>query len=401
MENENKYFEYFQAKQSKENLSLNFIRNKIILVNILLFLATVIGGVLIWFYNQDINSIVKYSFGLFCIILINFIFLNIKDNKYSYLSLSLYVTFFGIFILTINTIILFGLPSLTTFLLVGASFSMFFMNKNVSIMIIVFILFISLTLVINNIDIFITSGNIKPEGQLSFEVILFFISFVFIYSLQSYFLFNKRSKQLDHLAHIYESEFKNQDIVVNISNKEGNTYDKSKYIKTAKEIVKNLSEDINIEDFTNTFEDIINSKNIIKRSKEKIYLGEDDNIDYINHLYDFSLEDESKLRRLAVRAAFSGKKENINKNEDISEYIDSINNKNESIEVKIFLFSLFYATIRTKLPFKEALSDDDIYKIIVETNYSSNISSEILKVYRENRDVINDIYDQHFMGVKK
>ena len=90
----------------------------------------------------------------------------------------------------------------------------------------------------------------------------------------------------------------------------------------------------------------------------------------------------------------------IHEREIFSEtHFQSFNKSSDSLEVKILTFSIFYTILKRGLSGTKPLTNEEIYKAVINSEFYYFIDPKIRSIFKENPDVFDFIYKDAFEGV--
>jgi len=87
----------------------------------------------------------------------------------------------------------------------------------------------------------------------------------------------------------------------------------------------------------------------------------------------------------------------VKKREIFSEtQFKSFNHQTDSLEIKIIAFVLFYTALKKGFAVLPGLPEEQIYDVLIHSDFYYYMDPRIIKVYQENSDVFDEIVKDAF-----
>jgi len=189
-----------------------------------------------------------------------------------------------------------------------------------------------------------------------------------------------------------ETEFRNIDLMIDLQKQAtGKTIDLAKYYESVSAFAKAFTQKIETE---NVLQEKIQLLQELENhtsyaallAKYPQYSKED-----LDHLEDLLMGNHEKLMKLAIKISFA-KDIHVKKREIFSEtQFKSFNHQHDSLDIKILAFAVFYTSLKRGNAMMRPLTEEEIYNVLVYTDYYYTIDPRIMHIYQENNQVFDDI----------
>ncbi|MDD3127153.1 MAG: hypothetical protein WC479_04985 [Candidatus Izemoplasmatales bacterium] len=388
MPNRQKYV-FAEIEDYRELLETKHLRSK----NLFVITISAILGVAVLTYmivaKYPLQTTLSLMAGFLLLMLVNVACLAFGYENHYFYQLNQYVTSFGIFCLAIAMIFIFKSPSMVASLFIAYAIAAFYQDLKVMFISNTFLLF-SAIMIMAEFPEYLDFINASQESD--FAVPFFFLVFILVLSISSYIIVKQKRFFYNQIALSKETEFRNIDLLIDLETQvTGRTISLSKYYD-------------NILAFTDAFTNKIQMDNIFV---EKIHIMQDleNNTPYptmhekypnyskeeFDRLDDLLLGNHRKLLKLAMKINYA-KDIKIKKREIFSEtQFKSFNHQSDSLEIKILAFAVFYTALRRGNAAMRPLTEEEIYNVLVYTDYYYYIDPSIIRIYQENNQVFDDI----------
>ncbi|MCK7489945.1 MAG: DUF2730 domain-containing protein [Anaerotruncus sp.] len=300
-----------------------------------------------------------------------------------------YITTLGVYILAIAMIFVFESPAMIATLFLAYAITAFYQDLKVLMISNAFLVFAILSLIFRYPEL-LEFPN--PSQESSFAIPFFFLVFVFILTISSFILVKQKRFFYNQIALSKENEFRNIDLLIDLQNQvTGKTIDLPKYYANVSAFAKAFSAKLQME---NVFQEKIEILQAMENNttipallaKYSKYTKEE-----LEHLQDLLLGNHEKLMKLAMKISYA-QDVHIKKREIFSEtQFRSLNHQSDNLEIKILAFAVFYTALRRGSAAMRPLTEEEIYNVLVYTDYYYTIDSGIIRIYQENNKVFDDI----------
>jgi len=300
-----------------------------------------------------------------------------------------YITTFGVFILAISMVFVFDSPAMIASLFIAYALTAFYQDIKVMWISNAFLVFAVLALIIRYPGL-LEFPN--PSQESDFAVPFFFLVFVFVLTISSFILVKQKRFFYNQIALSKENEFRNIDLLIDMQNQvRGRTMDLPKYYANTAAFAKAFSAKLQMENVFQKKIDILQALDSgtpvsVLQAKYPEFTKEE-----LDRFQDLLLGNHEKLLKLAMKISYV-KDVHIKKREIFSEtQFRSLNHQSDNMEIKILAFAVFYASLRRGDSFMRPLTEDEIYNVLVYTDYYYTIDPGIIRIYQENNKVFDDI----------
>lgn len=373
-------------RQWLENKHLR-TKNKFVLVLTLLLGAAVVTYMFLT--RMDLTTTLTMMAGFLIVILVNVAMLAYGMENYRFYQMNQYITTFGVFILAISMVFVFNSPAMIASLFIAYALTAFYQDIKVMWISNAFLVFAVLALIIRYPGL-LEFPN--PSQESDFAVPFFFLVFVFVLTISSFILVKQKRFFYNQIALSKENEFRNIDLLIDMQNQvRGRTMDLPKYYANTAAFAKAFSAKLQMENVFQKKIDILQALENgtpvpVLQAKHPEFTKEE-----LDRFQDLLLGNHEKLLKLAMKISYV-KDVHIKKREIFSEtQFRSLNHQSDNMEIKILAFAVFYASLRRGDSFMRPLTEDEIYNVLVYTDYYYTIDPGIIRIYQENNKVFDDI----------
>lgn len=395
MANYEEAFKYGQLDTYKEELELEHIRRKSIIVNIILLLLSIV--VVYFVVGQGVGlDLVMPALLVFAIIfVINVLYFTLSYDQYVHLKLAMYVTIIGIYGIAMALIYKFETPSIFTVLFLAfAIISIYQDFKAMGLS--SFLLFITGGVVIlYNPNMFALVQSSNPE---TFYLVVFLTVFVLLLTLSSYILIKRKAFFYNQLASIKESEIRNIKLMKDMEYLKTKKEDSfNEYYEGLETFSKELSKKIGVGDLFGRRIEILKDLKT-KKPSELVNKYPDFELSELEELALMEFTIGKKMKNLSIKASKSVDIQ-VDKKEIFSEsQFKSFSHFSDSMYTKIISFAVFYTLLKVNKPYLKALKEEELREILVNSEYQYRIDRDVFNVYLENSKVFDTIVDDYLKG---
>lgn len=395
MERQEIKHKYEQVEQYKEQLELNHIKRKALIVNVL---VVILIGILLYFpisKLMDFNQIYASLFFLSLILIINLGYYHIENDVYNNYKLSMFMTIIGLYV-TANTLIFqFKTPSIFTVLFLTYAITSIYQDRKAMVLSSALLFFSGYLMVLRYPKIFATKLDENPQ---ILYVQIFLIIFSLLLTLSSYILIKRKTFFYNQLASIKESEIRNIDLLQEIE------YIKTKEVKSFSKYYDNITE------FNKALSKKIGVPNLLGRRIEILQeLKNKTPLELSNKYSDFTLEElkalellefetHKKMHYLSIKASKIADIK-VTKKEIFSEsQFKSFKHVGDSKYVQIISFVVFYTLLKIDKPYLKKLDEERLRDILYHSEFFYKVDRDIIDIYLENSEVFETIVNDYLKG---
>jgi len=378
-------------RQLLENQHLR-TKNRFVMVLFIILAASVITYM--FATGQDLTTTLSLMVGFLLVIFANFTMIAYGMENYRFYSLNQYITTFGIYIIAIAMIFMFQSPSMIATLFIAYALTAFFQDLKVMFLSNSLLVFAVLSIIFK-FPQFLEFVN--PSQESAFAVPTFFLVFILVLTISSFIIVKQKRFFYNQIALSKENEFRNIDMLIDLQQQvTGKNVDVAKYYANVANFAKAFSAKIQVD---NVFQEKIDILQALENDVSLAALAEKYPKyakEELARLQDLLIGGHEKLLKLAMKISFV-KDVHVKKREIFSEtQFRSLNHQSDSLEIKILAFAVFYASLRRGNAAMRPLSEEEIYNVLVYTDYYYTIDPRIIKIYRDNNQVFDDIVNDIF-----
>lgn len=395
MEQQDNKYKYSQLETYKETIESVHLRSKTIIVNVLLFVFSLL---LIFFITQpgiNASDIWPSLFILGIIIMINILFVSINEDAYNSLHVGMYATIIGIHIVTISLVFSFQTPSIFTALFLGYAITSVYQDQKGMILSSVLLFFSGSTIVVLHPEFLELYDASNTE---SLYIYVFLIVFISLLTLSLYILIKRKAFFYNQIASIKEAEIRNIKLMnETMSLKFNKKDDFSTYYADLEVFSEKLSEKIGVDSL---FKSRIEAMKMLRDNP--IYIVAKKFPEFskseLEELISLDLVQNQKMMNLSEKASKSAGII-VSKKEIFSEsQFKSFNHIGDSQYTKIISFAVFYALLKIDKPYLEKIDENKLRDMIFNSEYFYRIDREIIDIYLNNSEIFDAIVSDHMQG---
>lgn len=381
---------FAEVKDTREQLELKHLRTKNHFVLAFLFLLSIAGFLYMTLTGQSMENRIVVTVGFLLVLILDVATLAYGEEDPRFHQLNKYSTTFGIYAATLLTLFVSRSPGMFPALFVAYAISAFYQDLKVMILSDVILVFSIVAIMLQYPDIMhFPGGETSDNLGLGF----FVFAFVTLLTIASYIIIKQKRFFYNQIAIAKELEFRNIDLLIELRQ------------KVAPETVKQDDLFVAIEGFAAAFckkleidetvflERIAIMKDIVrKKSKAELmakYAGLTER--ELEFLEDLVLSGHKKLHKAAIKMSMLSRV-HVKRREIFSEtQFKSLNHQTDSLEIKIIAFAVFYAALKKGNAFLHPLSEEEIRGVLVDTDWYYSVDPRIMKAYKDNSRVFEDI----------
>jgi hypothetical protein len=243
--------------------------------------------------------------------------------------------------------------------------------------------------------------DFSNNSDTSYAVIgLFVFLFLSLLMISTYITVKESQFFYNQISFSKEKELRNLKLLIDLKKKtDVEIFSEKMYYQKVENLFDDFSKKLKINNIFSEKIDIIrqiskdkSTDDILKNYPE--YSKED-----IERLKVLVLNESSRLRPIAMKIFYFNQKD-IHEREIFSEtHFQSFNKSSDSLEVKILTFSIFYTILKRGLSGTKPLTNEEIYKAVINSEFYYFIDPKIRSIFKENPDVFDFIYKDAFEGV--
>lgn len=393
MPRKKRYF-YSEIEYFREQLEIKQIRTKNHFVIAILFFLLCLTMLYMILGKYPFSEIAPVLVGFLALLILNFAHLAFGKENHRFYQMNMYITTLGVFSLIVGMIFLFKSPSVITALFLAYAISVFYQDIKVLLLSDVYLLFTAVMLMLRFPEFF-AFLNISNENRVG--TLFFFLAFVIILSISSYIIVKQKRFFYNQIALSKEIEFRNIDLLMKMEDQSSKEeYPVENYYQNSFKFLQAFCKKIGTE---NVFEEKLHILSMLEKG---------DKLPTIQAIYpEYTLEDyermqdlligsHQKLRKVAIKMSRLIELD-VKRREMFSEtHFKSFNHQSDSLEIKIIGFVLFYALLKRGMFSLNPVSEEKIYDILLSTDYYYYIHPKVLKIYKDNSAVFDEIVQDAF-----
>ena len=395
MERQNHKYRYSQLETYKETLESTHIRTKTIIINILLFLFSLLLVYFLFQESIDNSDIYPSLFLMGIIIAVNMLFMSITDDAYNSLHVAMYVTIIGIHMVTITLVFAFQTPSIFTSLFLGYAITSIYQDQKGMILSSGILFFAGTSIVVLHPEFLDLHNSVNTENL---YIYVFLMVFITLLTLSSFILIKRKAFFYNQIASIKEAEIRN--IALMTQTAEINTKKKtdySSYYDKLEVFSEKLSEKIGVDSL---FKSRIAALKMLKDNTitDVAQKFPEFTSSELEELQLIEIEANKKMINLATKASKSGDIKVTKKDIFSESQFKSFNHIADSQYTKIISFAVFYALLKVDKPYLKAIEETKLRDMIYNSEYFYRIDKDIVNIYLENSEVFDAIVKDHMKG---
>jgi len=380
---------FSEIEEYREMLENRHLRTKNLFV---LILTTILGIAVVTYMfitRYELNATLSLMTGFIVVILFNFACLAYGQENHRFNQMNQYTTTLGVFGIALAMIFIFKSPSMIATLFIAYAITAFYQDMKAMLLSNAFLLFAVIAILFKFPE-YLDFANSGADND--FGVPFFFLVFIIILTISSYIIIKQKRFFYNQIALSKETEFRNIDLMIDLQKQAtGKTIDLAKYYESVSEFAKAFTKKIETE---NVLQEKIQLLQELENhtsyatllAKYPQYSKED-----FDHLDDLLMGNHEKLMKLAIKISFA-KDVHVKKREIFSEtQFKSFNHQHDSLDIKILAFAVFYTSLKRGNAMMRPLTEEEIYNVLVYTDYYYTIDPRIMHIYQENNQVFDDI----------
>jgi len=379
-----------EVADTREQLELKHLRTKnhfVLAFLVLLLIATYLYMTLT---GETTENRIMVTLGFVFVLLLDIATLAYGEEDSRFHQLNKYVTTFGIYAATLLVLFVARSPGMFPAVFVAYAISAFYQDLKVMILSDVVLVFSIVAIMLEYPDIMnFPGGDVSDNLGLGF----FVFAFVTLLTIASYIIIKQKRFFYNQIAIAKELEFRNIDLLIDLREKVApETILPETLFEAAAKFASAFCQKLEIDESVfqerlAILKDIASKKTraeVIARHpglSEKEYLG----------LEDLVLSGHRKLRKAAIKMSTLSRV-HVKRREIFSEtQFKSLNHQSDSLEIKIIAFAVFYASLKKGNAFLHPLTEEEIRGVLVDTDWYYSVDPRIMRVYKENSRVFEDI----------
>jgi hypothetical protein len=395
LNNRNKFFP--ESNQYKEKAEIKYLVRQNLFVLSLIVSVGILSLAYLLFIQAPLRIIFGLTAGFIVILVFNIASLSYGKTRVEFFIFNKFITSISFFTLMIIYVLYFKSPSVIPFLFLAYLITAVY--KDVKVLAIIsfyFVLTIAM-LLLNYGYLFDFSNN----SDTSYAVIgLFVFLFLSLLMISTYITVKESQFFYNQISFSKEKELRNLKLLIDLKKKtDVEIFSEKMYYQKVENLFDDFSKKLKINNIFSEKIDIIrqiskdkSTDDILKNYPE--YSKED-----IERLKVLVLNESSRLRPIAMKIFYFNQKD-IHEREIFSEtHFQSFNKSSDSLEVKILTFSIFYTILKRGLSGTKPLTNEEIYKAVINSEFYYFIDPKIRSIFKENPDVFDFIYKDAFEGV--
>lgn len=384
-----KRYVFAEIEDYREHLEIAHLRTKNHIALAILLLLAIATVVYMALTQVPLKTTMSVMVWYLIVIVMNIATLAYGRESHRFYQLNKYSTTFGVYTIALMIIFVNQTAATIATLFIAYAISAFYQDMKIMFLSNVLLLFATVALMINFPDYF----NF-PTGAFAdnFGVAFFIIIFISLLTISSYIIVKQKRFFYNQLALSKETEYRNIDLLNDLQEQvTGKVLNVDAYYQ-------------NVLIFTDAFCKKLETENVFRSDIEAMRLLEkgisipevlksypDHTEAELTRLSGMLLGNRGKLAKIAVMLSQTANV-HVKKREIFSEtQFKSFNHPTDNLEIKILAFAVFYSVLRSGNAFMPALTDEQIRKVLTETDYYYYNDPRIMKAFAENADVFKDI----------
>jgi len=380
---------FSEIEEYREMLENRHLRTK----NLFVLILTAILGITVVTYmfvsHYEVNATLSLMTGFIVVLLFNFACLAYGQENHRFNQMNQYTTTLGVFGIALGMIFIFKSPSMIATLFIAYAITAFYQDMKAMLLSNAFLLFAVIAILFKFPE-YLNFANSSADND--FGVPFFFLVFIVILTISSYIIIKQKRFFYNQIALSKETEFRNIDLMIDLQKQAtGKTIDLAKYYENVTQFAKAFTTKIETENILQEkiqlLQELENHTSYATLlAKHPQYSKED-----LDHLEDLLMGNHEKLMKLAIKISFA-KDVHVKKREIFSEtQFKSFNHQHDSLDIKILAFAVFYTSLKRGNAMMRPLTEEEIYNVLVYTDYYYTIDPRIMHIYQENNQVFDDI----------
>lgn len=363
-------------------LELKHLRKKTIFVSVILFVLIFPTVLILFLFDIPLLDIFVYFLVFTLIITINSIFYfyrNLLPNIY----LSMYITTFGLYVISFALILDIQSASIFTVLFLSYAIISLYQEVRVAILNNIILLISGIVFILLFPILFEPVDTLTPS---SFFMVFILVIFVALLSITSFILIKRKRHYYRQVVDLKEQEYKHTQMIFDIQKYyTGETLDAELYYSHIEKFTDYLSEQIGIENVFSERLQIIkalaeSSNEEIQKSFPEYKTGD------IEELKQLELKVYKKIAYLSFKAAQLKDIQPKTREFLFEKNIESLNHRDDLPLVKIIAFSVFYTLLRAKKPYAKAMSHAEVVSLLQSRDFYNLVDDRILNVLIYNQE---------------
>lgn len=312
-------------------------------------------------------------------------------ENYLFYRMNQYITTLGIYILAVAMIFLFRTPAMIAALFLAYAITAFYQDFFVMLLSDLFLIFAVIS-VLFRFPQFLEFVNSTQES--AFAIPFFFLVFIFVLTISTYILVKQKRFFYNQIALSKENEFRNIDMLMDLQEQvTGKNIDIPKYYANLSAFTKAFSAKIKVDDVFREKIEILQALEGGASPSSLLEKYPGHSLEDFRRLGELLIGHHEKLRKLAMKISFL-KDVHVKKREIFSEtQFRSLNHQSDGLEIKIIAFAVFYASLRRGNAAMRPLTEEEIYNVLVYTDYYYTIDPGIIWIYQNNHEVFDAIVE--------
>lgn len=382
-----KSFTYKGLEKFTEKTELKHIKFKVIFVNYFIIVIAFFMYIFLNTLQYSNTEIFGVMFLFFITISINIVLSTYKHNEHSYMTFSMYFTTIMLFVICVDLVLMFEDPSMLMALLIVYAITSIYQDKKVTILSNLFFFFFGVGLVIRFSDFFV----INDENSIPMVFLLLCIIMPLL-ALSSSMIVKRKNFFYNKLTEVNESEYRCLNLVNELRNDK--IINKSSYLDymvSLRSFAMEMEDSDTYHIYLDIMEDLNKNKHYFELL-EKYPLFSRKDFESISNLL---INKETPIKMTCLKSELGADRIKV-KHFKTDTQFRTFNHLKQSLDVKIVTFVVFYTMLRLDKQYLGAMTDEDIYKMLNDTDFCFIIDNKILQSYVSNNDVFDSIIRDYF-----
>ncbi|MBN2539992.1 MAG: hypothetical protein JXB08_00545 [Bacilli bacterium] len=392
-----KTYAFSEIEQYRDHLEIKNLlgKNTIVSVVFLVLLAMTLTYMIIGKYPAE--TIVPLVSGFLLVLIISFVMSAYGVEDHNYLKFNKYLLTLGMFSIVTAMIIIFQSPSLIPLLFVVYGLAAIYQDLKVILISNAYFIF-TMVFVVANFPEMLNTLNTSTLGT-QFNITLFSILFLVMLTISSYIIMKEKSFFYNQISKSKEVEYRNIDLLQKLkfqTHKEDKDVDS--FYGQVNEFLEAFSQKLELPNIFQERLEILKDLDLGKSYDTILEVHPDFEPIDLDRLSKLRIINKSPLSRIAVKL---GKTYTIDiKRREIfsATHFKTLNKQGDPEEIRIIAFVIFYVALKKGLVGLNKISDEQIYQMIINTDYYYNIDSRVMKIYQENPEVFDAIIADAFQS---
>lgn len=389
---------YPHINQYNESLEIKYLVRQNSFVITLISLIGILTLVYLFLYEENSRVIFGIGAGYMVILLFNVASLSYGKTRIEFLKFNKFITSISFFTMMIVYVLYFESPSIIPFLFLAYLVAAVYKDIKVLTVVSLYFILTIFMLLVNYPSLFDFQNNPNTNNLVIGLFVFFFLSLLMI---STYITLKESQFFYNQISFSNEKVLRNIELLVDLKKKiDVEVFNHQIYYQSLKDLFQEFSKKLGI---SNVFEEKIAILEKLAKGVKKIEILRDHPKIKVEDLYRLEhliLGEDALIRKIALNIYYYNQK-SIHEKEIFSEtHFESFNKSTDEMDVKIVVFAIFYVLLKRGLPGAHAMSKNELYQSIIETDFFYSIHPELRRIFKENDEVFEAIFNEAYEGVR-